>query len=98
MRARPKSPATTAVARFLQMFTTMTKYVPNPTYNLMFVNPNMVMPPVPLAPLPYREAKNSLDTYYHAFGDWGDYGYENQSNTGYGCYSCYTGRKLVYYQ
>ena len=74
-----------AVARFLQMFTTMTKYVPNPTYNLMFVNPNMVMPPVPLAPLPYREAKNSLDSYYHAFGDWGDYGYENQGNSGYGC-------------
>ena len=74
-----------AVARMLMVGSTLTKYAPNPNYNLLFQDPNLLMPPTPMPPLSYREPRNAQDSYYHTFGDFGDYGYENQGNSGYGC-------------
>lgn len=68
------------------MFTnTLFTYAPNPVYSTMFMDPALLMPPVPMPPLPYRHPSAATDSYYHAFSDFGDYGYENQGNSGYGC-------------
>ena len=74
-----------SVARVMMLTTTLFKYAPNPTYNSMFMDPMLLMPPVPMPPLPYRHPSAQTDSYSHTFGDFGDYGYENQGNSGYGC-------------
>ena len=48
----------TAIARMAMMSSTLLRYAPNPTYNMMFMDPNLLMPPVPMPPAPYREPKD----------------------------------------